>query len=78
MTINGILSSFEVKYSALHIGLLKLCQQKNIDRAYVVTKSLDNFGVIADLPDTAARILRIPVPLLCYWMGEFELTLEQQ
>jgi len=36
----------------------------------VVTKSLDDFGVIADLPDTAARILRIPAPLLCYWMGE--------
>ncbi|MGI9135267.1 MAG: hypothetical protein ACR2I0_15220 [Rhodoferax sp.] len=59
-------------------GLLELCQQKAIDRGYVVTKSLDDFGAIADLPDTTTRILRIPAPLLCYWMGESELTPEQQ
>ena len=29
--------------------------------------SLDDFGVIADLPDTTTRILRIPAPLLCYF-----------
>jgi hypothetical protein len=33
---------------------------------------------IADLPDTTTRILRIPAPLLCYWMGESELAPEQQ
>ncbi len=82
--IGGQIIPFEVKYRAQHTGLrdlkglLELCQQKNIDRAYVVTKSLDDFGVVADLPDTATRILRIPAPLLCYWMGESELTLEQQ
>lgn len=56
-------------------------RQKSIDRGYVVTKSLDDFGTIdldaADLPDTATRILRIPAALLCYWMGEAELTPEQ-
>jgi len=82
--IGGQIIPFEVKYRAQHTGLrdlkglLELCQQKNIDRAYVVTKSLDDFGVVADLPDTVTRILRIPAPLLCYWMGESELTLEQQ
>jgi hypothetical protein len=82
--IGGQIIPFEVKYRAQHTGLrdlkglIELCQQKNIDRAYVVTKSLDDFGVVADLPDTATRILRIPAPLLCYWMGESELTLEQQ
>jgi predicted AAA+ superfamily ATPase len=82
--IGGQIIPFEVKYRAQHTGLrdlkglLELCRQKNIDRAYVVTKSLDDFGVVADLPDTATRILRIPAPLLCYWMGESELTLEQQ
>lgn len=82
--IGGQIIPFEVKYRAQHTGLrdlkglLELCQQKNIDRAYVVTKSLDDFGVVADLPDTATRILRIPAPLLCYWMGESELTLGQQ
>lgn len=82
--IGGQIIPFEVKYRAQHTGLrdlkglIELCQQKNIDRAYVVTKSLNDFGVVADVPDTATRILRIPAPLLCYWMGESELTLEQQ
>jgi hypothetical protein len=44
----------------------------------VVTKSLDDFGTIPDLPDTNTRILRIPAPLLCYWVGEWELTPERQ
>ena len=81
--VGGQIIPFEVKYRAQHTGLrelkglLELCQQKSIDRGYVVTKSLDDFGVIADLPDTTTRILRIPAPLLCYWMGESELTPEQ-
>ena len=56
-------------------GLLELCQQKLIGRGYVVTKSLDDFGVIKALPDTDTRIMRIPAPLLCYWMGASELGL---
>jgi predicted AAA+ superfamily ATPase len=80
--VGGQIIPFEVKYRAQHTGLrdlkglLELCQQKSIDRGYVVTKSLDDIGTIADLPDTATRILRIPAPLLCYWMGESELTPE--
>jgi predicted AAA+ superfamily ATPase len=78
--VGGQIIPFEVKYRAQHTaqrdlkGLLELCQKKSIDRGYVVTKSLDDFGVIPDLPDTTTRILRIPAPLLCYWMGESELT----
>jgi len=80
--VGGALIPFEVKYRAQHTGLrdlkglLELCQQKSIDRGYVVTKSLDDFGAIKELPDTAARIMRIPAPLLCYWMGASELALE--
>jgi hypothetical protein len=82
--IGGQIIPFEVKYRAQHTGprdlkgLLEFCQQKAIDRGYVVTKSPDDFGMVADLTDTATRILRIPAPLLCYWMGESELTPEQQ
>jgi len=78
--IGGQIIPFEVKYRAQHTGLrdlkglLELCQQKSIDRGYVVTKSLDDFGPVGNLPETSARILRIPAPLLCYWMGESELT----
>ena len=49
-------------------GLFEFC------RAYVVTKSLDDFGLVDNLPETCARVLRIPAPLLCYWMGESELS----
>ncbi|MEW6312943.1 MAG: hypothetical protein AB1513_02675 [Pseudomonadota bacterium] len=55
--------------------MLELCQQKSIDRSYVVTKSLDDSGTIAD---TAMWIMCIPAPLLCYWIGESELTPEQR
>jgi uncharacterized protein len=80
--VGGQLTPFEVKYRSQHTGirdlkgLLDLCSQKTIERGYVVTKSLHDFGVIPDLPITGTRILRIPAPLLCYWMGESELTLE--
>lgn len=69
-----------MKYRTQHTGmrdlkgLLELCQQKSIDRGYVVTKSLSDFGLVENLKDTRAKILRIPAALLCYWMGESELT----
>ncbi len=76
--VGGNIIPFEVKYRAQHTGLrdlkglLELCQQKNIDRAYVVTKSLDDLGPIPNPPGNT-RIMRIPAPLLCYWMGESEI-----
>ncbi|MBE7424087.1 MAG: ATP-binding protein [Zoogloeaceae bacterium] len=78
--VGGQIIPFEVKYRAQHTGLrdlkglLDLCRQKSIDRGYVVTKSLDDFGPISDLSDATTKILRIPAPLLCYWMGESELA----
>jgi predicted AAA+ superfamily ATPase len=74
---------FEVKYRAQHTGarelkgLIELCEQKKIDRGYVVTKSLDDFGLMTGLPqtgETRPQIMRLPAPLLCYWMGASELT----
>ncbi len=71
---------FEVKYRVQHTGvrelrgLLELCEQKSIQRAYVITKSIDDFGLLknSDLLDT--EIMRIPAALFCYWMGEAELS----
>jgi hypothetical protein len=54
-------------------GLLELCQKKDISHGYVVTKSLDDFGVMKNPPDIKTKIMHIPAPLLCYWMGESEL-----
>ena len=73
--MGGKLIPFEVKYRAQHTGvrelkgLMELCTQKQLRQGYVVTKSLDDFGVLAGTPD-GITIMRIPAPLLCYWMGE--------
>jgi predicted AAA+ superfamily ATPase len=69
---------FEVKYRAERAGarqlkgLFELCRDKRIERAYVVTKSLDDFGPLASIEKPPTSIMRIPAPLLCYWMGESE------
>lgn len=69
---------FEVKYRAEHAGtrqlkgLLELCVQKHVARGYVVTKSLDDLGPLQVPEGITTRIMRIPAPLLCYWMGESE------
>lgn len=70
---------FEVKYRANHTGpkalkgLLELCQNQSIMHGYVVTKSLSDFGLLENLSGTQAKIMQIPAPLLCYWMGASEL-----
>jgi len=82
--INGELVPFEVKYRTQHTGarelkgLIELCATKDIARGYVVTKSLTDFGLMQDMPapahgKVATQIMRIPAPLLCYWMGASEL-----
>ncbi len=67
---------FEVKYRTQHTGprdlkgLMELCQQKQIQRAYVITKALDDFGPMSGLPATLSpQIMRLPAPLLCYYMS---------
>lgn len=71
---------FEVKYRNQHTGirelkgLLELCEKKSLDRAYVVTKSLQDFGLIEMGGKHGTRIMRVPAVLLCYWMGENEVS----
>jgi predicted AAA+ superfamily ATPase len=70
---------FEVKYRSQHTevkdlkGLGQLCKDKNIERGYIITKSLDDFGSFT-FPQTNTKIMRIPAPIFCYWMGESELN----
>lgn len=74
----GQVIPFEVKYRSQPAelknlkGLLTFCDEKKADRGYVITKSLDDFGVLTQ-PHEAFQIFRIPATLLCYWMGEMEL-----
>ncbi|MBS0352151.1 MAG: ATP-binding protein [Proteobacteria bacterium] len=71
---------FEVKYrnadsmKARNLkGLIEFCSEKSVKNAYVVTKSLNDFGPmeIPNLSDT--KIMKIPASLLCYWVGKLEL-----
>jgi hypothetical protein len=57
-------------------GLRRFCAEKQTDIAYVVTKRLDDFGLMP-LPAPGrsrqetlpTRCLRIPAPLFAYWMS---------
>jgi hypothetical protein len=77
--IEGQYIPFEVKYRTQQTslqdlsGLIEFCDQKNVKRGYVVTKSLDDFGLLKN-SSSKTQILRIPATLLCYWMGEMEIN----
>ena len=70
---------FEVKYRLSHTtisdckGLKEFCSERSIKRGYIVTRSLDDFGVITD-DSSKTAILKIPAALLCYFMGEMEIN----
>ena len=74
---------FEVKYRTQRTslqdlrGFLEFCDQKNVKRGYIVTKSIDDFGLL-EKSSNKTQILRIPATLLCYWMGEMEINHQKQ
>jgi uncharacterized protein len=78
--VQGRLVPFEVKYSHQHTGLGELkglvafCTEKKLARGYAVTRDMSDFSVLS-LERTSARtrILKIPAPLACYWLGQSEL-----
>lgn len=55
-------------------GLAAFCVQQGVGRAYVVTRSLEDFGPMALPPrgrrDDPISVMRIPAPLFCYWLGQ--------
>lgn len=79
--VNNHTIPFEIKYREQHTGMREIkglhefCKEKMPPIGYVITKSLHDFGV-SHLPETNTRILRIPAPLFCYWMGEAEHQLD--
>lgn len=69
---------FEVKYrppDSIELkSLIQFCLEKQVDLGYVITRDLTDFGealVKAQLAES--RILRIPAPLACYWLGRMEI-----
>lgn len=68
---------FEIKHRG-HVsardlkGLLELCEQKGLDQAFVVTRSLEDFGELPLSTGASGRVMQIPAALLCWWAGEIE------
>lgn len=72
---DGSILPFEVKYRAksnieasTFKRLNRFCEKKGLDKAYLITKDLDDFGVNKQ-KDTSVSILRIPALLACYWLS---------
>lgn len=71
---------FEVKYRSQDTGagelkgLAEFCAQRKVDRAYVITKDVRDFGPLPLLAaGTKTRAMKIPAALACYWLGESEI-----
>ncbi|MFN7951300.1 MAG: ATP-binding protein [bacterium] len=72
---------FEVKYRATDTGagalkgLTEFCERRKVERAYVITKDLRDFGALAlPVSSGSALAVKIPASLACYWLGRSELT----
>ena len=74
----GRLIPFEVKYRSHATGagdlkgLQQFCAEKEVKRGYVITKEPLDFGVMPLGPSLQASALKIPAPLVCYWLGRSE------
>jgi uncharacterized protein len=77
--VEGRLVPFEVKYRAQATGagelkgLAEFCTEQKIARAYVITKEPNDFSVMPLEKDGKTEVLKIPAPLVCYWLGRSEL-----
>jgi predicted AAA+ superfamily ATPase len=78
--LDGRVVPFEVKYRSPEntgprdlAGLAELCDEKKIPHAHVITRDSGDFGVMTLRPGLATRVLKIPAPLACFWLGQSEL-----
>ena len=81
--IGDRLVPFEVKYQGTEItakklkGLRMFLEQRKLDQGYVVTQRWEDFGVMEvtsgmagrGREKLAAKVLKIPAPLACYWLS---------
>ncbi len=49
-------------------GLVDCCRQNQLARGYFVTKSCHDFGELAADHGQTLKLIRLPAPLLCYWL----------
>ncbi len=78
--IGGRYVPFEVKYRSTAVetadlkGLTEFCKTRAVSKSYVITRNMEDFGVIPLTGDNSIQALKIPAPLACYWLGESETT----
>jgi len=75
--VGGRLVPFEVKYREQiddgdMEGLRFFCDERKVDRAYLITKDTADFRIIQAPSSGAAAILHLPASLACYWLGQME------
>ncbi|MBN9564768.1 MAG: ATP-binding protein [Alphaproteobacteria bacterium] len=78
----GQVVPFEVKYrSQIDMkslkGIIKFCNEKKLNRGYIISKSLKDIGFFEGSQNSHCQLFFLPATLLCYWMGEMELALEE-
>jgi predicted AAA+ superfamily ATPase len=68
---------FEVKYRGPEHtdlrdlkGMLEFCAEHQITEGYVITRDFTDFNVVTA---GTTRILKLPAPLACFWLGRAEL-----
>ena len=78
-SVEGRLVPFEVKYRSQATGagdlkgLEQFCAERKVERGYVITKGMTDFGVMPLVRAAAnVRVVKIPAPLACYWLGLLE------
>lgn len=84
--LDGRLVPFEVKYRAPENtglselkGLVQFCEEHQIGTGYVITREMSDFEVMTlERSTVPSRLLKIPAPLACYWLGSSELDREPQ
>lgn len=58
--------------------MIEFCEERKVERGYAITREMSDFGVLQDKPGSKARLLKIPAPLACYWLGRSELESSQR
>ena len=72
--VGRIMIPFTVKYREQPASPKELrvlgdcCNEKQLPRGYVVTKSCHDFGEPAFSQSKNLKLIRLPAPLLCYWL----------
>ncbi len=80
--VEGELVPFEIKYrerthtgTAELKGIVEFCQARGVERGYVITRDPTDFSVHdVDHDAGRTRLLTIPAPLACFWLGRSELS----